>query len=199
MMKAVLQIMVRSLLFVAAMSTDCFASAMGLGSAGIKLPFRSTLIISGAGTLFLALSAGFAEMLCTVIPESLWGTIYSATLIALGVFNLLKNYIGKFFSRSNNPAVLLFDGTSADKDKSKSISPAEAAALAVALSADSLVTGISAGLGNMNIPLLCALSFLAGIASVSLGWRLGRKVVTSLNLDLGWLCGVILIVLAFVG
>lgn len=189
--------MVRSLLFVAAMSTDCFTSAMGLGSAGIKLPFRSTLIISGAGTLFLALSAGFAEMLCTVIPESLWGTIYSATLIALGVFNLLKNYIGKFFSRSS-PAVLLFDGTSADKDNSKSISPAEAAALAVALSADSLVTGISAGLGNMNIPLLCSLSFLAGIASVSLGWRLGRKIVTSLNLDLGWLCGVILIVLAFV-
>lgn len=190
--------MIRTIFFVAAMSMDCFTSAMGLGSAGIKVPFRSTLIISGTGTLFLALSAGFAEMLCTVIPESLWGTIYSATLIALGVFNLLKNYIGKFFSRSS-PATLLFDGTSADKDNSKSISPAEAAALAVALSADSLVTGISAGLGNMNMSLLCALSFLAGIASVSLGWRLGRKIVTSLNLDLGWLCGVILIVLAFVG
>lgn len=191
--------MIKILLLVAAVSTDCFASAMALGSAGIKLPFRSTLIISGAGTLFLGISAGFAEMLCTVIPESLWGTIYSAALITLGVFNLLKNYIGKFFKGKDTPAALCFDGTSADRDNSKSISPAEAVTLAVALSADSLVTGISAGLGNMNLPLLCLLTFLAGIAAVSLGWRLGRKIVTSLNLDLGWLCGVILIVLAFVG
>ena len=190
--------MIKILLLVAAVSTDCFASAIGLGSAGIKLPFRSVLIISGTGTLFLGFSVGFAEMLCTVIPESVCGIIYSAALAALGIFNLLKNYIGKYLARKKRPAPIYFDGTSADRDNSKSISPAEAAVLAVALSADSLITGISAGLGNMNLPLLCLLTFLAGIAAVSIGWRLGRKIITSLNIDLGWLCGAILIILAFV-
>lgn len=194
--------MVKILLLVAAVSTDCFTSAVALGSAGIKLPFRSSLIISGVGTLFLGISVGFAEMLCTVIPESVCGIIYSATLAALGLFNLLKNYIGKFLThkkdKSNNPAALYFDGTAADRDNSKSISPTEAIALAIALSADSLVTGISAGLGDMNVMILCLCAFLAGLAAVSLGWRLGRRLVASFDIDLGWLCGAILILLAFI-
>lgn len=191
--------MIRILLLVAAVSTDCFACAMSLGSAGIRVSFRSTLIISGVGTLFLGLSVGFAEMLCKVVPENLCGMIYSLTLAALGVFNLLKNFIGNFLARKNNRPSLFFDGTCADRDNSKALSPYEAAALSVALSADSLVSGISAGFSDMSLPVLCLMTFFAGITSVSLGWRLGRKIVSSLNINLSWLCGVLLIVLAFAG
>ncbi len=192
--------MVKILLLVAAVSTDCFTAAVGIGSAGIKIPFRSTLIISSVGTLFLCISVGFAEMLSAVVPESICGIISAAALVSLGIFNLLKNYFGKLVSRKNrsSPASLYFNGAAADTDNSKSISPKEAIALSIALSADSLVTGISAGLGKMNLPLLCIGAFLAGIAAVSLGWRLGKKIVSSLNLDLGWLCGAMLIILAFV-
>ena len=188
--------MIKILLLVAAVSTDCFTSSIALGSAGIKVPLRSMLIISGAGTLFLGLSVGFAEMLGTIIPESLCCAIYSATLIALGIFNLLKNYIGKFLKhRCRNTAALYFDGAAADKDNSKSISPAEAVSLSVALSADSLITGISAGLGDMNVAVLCICTFISGIAAVALGCRIGRKLVSSFNIDLSWLCGTILIIL----
>lgn len=191
--------MIKILLLVAAVSTDCFTSSIGIGGAGIKIPFRSALIISGVGTLFLGLSVGFAEMLSAVIPQTLCGVIYSITLIALGIFNLLKNYIGKFLKKKENKAVaIFFDGTAADKDNSKSISTKEAAALAIALSADSLVTGISAGLSDMNVPLLCVCTFIAGIAAVSIGWQLGRKIVSSFRIDLGWLCGAILIILGVI-
>ena len=139
-------------------------------------------------------------MLSAVVPEGVCGAISAATLVALGIFNLLRNYLEKLVKRKNSggPAMLYFDGTAADTDHSKSISPKEAIALSVALSADSLVTGISAGLGKMNLPILCAGAFVAGIIAVSLGWRLGRKIVSSFNLDLGWLCGAMLIILAFV-
>ncbi len=192
-------LMIEIILLVVAVSTDCFTSAIGLGGAGIKLPLRSVLIISGVGTLFLGISVGFAEMLETVIPQQLCEAISSLMLIALGLFNLLKNYIGRFLSKKKGGTIeLYFNGRAADRDNSKSISSGEAVALATALSADSLVTGISAGLGDMNLPLLCVFTFLAGIASVSLGWRLGRKVVASFDIDLGWLCGAMLIILAAV-
>lgn len=191
--------MIKILLLVTAVSIDCFASAISLGSAGIKLPFRSALIISGMGTLFLGVSVGFAEMLGKIIPENLCEVISSAMFIVLGIFNLLKNYIGKLHTpQKGSTAELYFNGTAADRDASKSISAKEAAALSVALSADSLVTGISAGLEDMNIPLLCICTFTAGLAAVSLGWRLGKKIVASFDIDLGWLCGVMLIILAVV-
>lgn len=191
--------MIEIFLLVTAVSTDCFASAISLGSAGIRLPFRSALIISGTGTLFLGISVGFAEMLGTVIPESLCGVISSVMLVVLGIFNLLKNYISMLGAPQKGSTVeLYFDGTAADRDNSKSISTKEAAALSVALSADSLVTGVSAGLGDMNIPLLCVCTFAAGLAAVVIGWKIGKKIVASFNIDLGWLCGVMLIILALV-
>lgn len=138
-------------------------------------------------------------MLDKIIPESLCGVISSVMLIALGLFNLLRNYIGRLLEKKGNNAVeLYFDGTAADRDNSKSISPKEAAALSVALSADSLVTGISAGLGDMNVPILCVCTFAAGLVAVMAGWQLGRKIVASFDIDLGWLCGVMLIILAVV-
>ncbi len=138
-------------------------------------------------------------MLGMVIPENLCGIISSATLVTLGLFNLMRNYIGKLIAKKGNNAVeLYFDGKAADRDNSKSISPKEAVALSVALSADSIVTGISAGLGDMNIPLLCVCTFIMGLAAVTVGWQIGRKIVASFDIDLGWLCGVILIILAIV-
>ena len=93
--------------------------------------------------------------------------------------------------------MLFFDGAAADTDNSKSISPREAVALAAALSADSLVTGVSAGLDDLNVPMLAAVSFAAGLLTISIGWRLGQKIASSQKLKLGRLCGAALIVLAF--
>ena len=94
--------------------------------------------------------------------------------------------------------MMLFDGTAADKDNSKSISAKEAAALSVALSADSAITGVSTGLGEISLPLLLIMTFAAGLVSVTAGQALGRKAASAMDMDLGKLCGLILIVLAFV-
>ncbi len=193
--------MIKILLLITAVCTDCFAAAIGIGSAGIKIPFRSSLIISAVGTAFLCLSVGFAEILRIVIPENICGIISTVLLLSLGFFNLFSNCFKKMVDRKklagSNPAALYFNGAAADMDNSKSISPKEAVVLSIALSADSLVTGISAGLGKMNLPLLCGGALIAGVAAISIGWRLGRKIVSSFNINLGWICGAVLIILAF--
>lgn len=195
--------MLKIILLTAAVCTDGFAAAVGIGAAGIKVPVRSAVIISFTGALFLSCSAAFADLIGQFIPERVCEAVSFVLLMLLGLFNLFQGYFKRLAERlkrggkTSNPAVLFFDGTAADTDGSKSISPREAVALAAALSADSLVTGVSAGLDSLNVPLLAAVSFAAGLLSISLGWRLGRKIASSLNINLGWLCGAALIVLAF--
>lgn len=62
----------------------------------------------------------------------------------------------------------------ADCDHSRSISPGEAALLGLALSADSVFTGIGAGLGGLSPVILCPLSLISGLAACGLGIFLGR-------------------------
>lgn len=194
--------MLKILLLTAAVCTDGFAAAVGIGAAGIKIPVQSSVIISFTGVLFLSCSAAFADLIGRFVPEKVCGAVSFALLILLGLFNLFQGYFKRFAERlkrggkSPNPAVLFFDGAAADADNSKSISPREAVALAAALSADSLITGVSAGLNDLNVPMLAAVSFAAGLLSISVGWRLGRK-IASLKINLGWLCGAALIILAF--
>ena len=199
--------MLKILLLTAAVCTDGFASAVGIGAAGIKIPAQSSVIISFTGALFLSCSAAFADLIGKFIPERVCGVVSFVLLMLLGLFNLFQGYFKGLAERigarsgkdgkAQNPAVLFFDGAAADADNSKSISPREAVVLAAALSADSLVTGVSAGLGDLNVPLLAVFSFAAGLLSISLGWRLGRKIASSLKISLGRLCGAALIILAF--
>lgn len=195
--------MLKNILLIGALCIDGFAAAVGIGSAGIKIPFRSAVIISLIGTLFLSCSVAFAGVISLVLPLGSCRVISFLLLISLGIFNLFQNYFKALFSRrkrdtaKNDPVRLFFDGAAADTDNSKSISCREALALSVALSADSLVTGISAGLGEIDLPVLAAGVFAAGLLSVLIGWRIGRKLASALNINLGWLCGAVLIILAF--
>lgn len=180
---------------------DGFSAAVGIGSAGIKIPLRSAVMISFTGTLFLSVSVALAGAARIAVPEAVCSAVSFILLIALGIFNLFRNFFRKILSGTEksreNPAMLLFDGTAADKDDSKSISVREAVALSIALSADSAVTGISAGLGNISLPILSAMTFAVGLASILIGWKLGSAAAKAFDADLGWLCGVVLIVLAF--
>ncbi len=193
--------MLRSLLLVAAVSVDGFAAAVGIGSAGIRIPFRSAAVISFTGTLFLGLSVGLAGAARLAVPETVCSVLSFALLMALGMFYLLRNIIKDVISgrhgKPEDPVMILFDGKAADMDNSKSISVREAAALSAALSADSAATGISAGLADTDLPLILAMTFAAGIASVLIGHRIGKTVSSAANADLSWLCGAVLIVLAF--
>ena len=192
--------MVRSLLLVIAVCIDSFAAAVGIGSARIKIPIRSALVVSLVGSLFLSLSAAFAGVLRLVVSEKACTWLSFFLLMGLGVFNLFQNFFKNIISRGTkkgNPAMMFFDGASADTDGSKSISVKEALVLSAALSADSVVTGIGAGLDIINLPALSIFAFGLGFISIAGGEAIGRKIVSALDLNLGWLCGSILIILAF--
>ena len=194
--------MIKALLLVIAVCTDCFAASLGIGSAGIRIPIRSAVIISLVGTVSLSVSVAFAGTLKFIVPDSLCSLISFILLLGLGLFNLFQNFWKDIICRRKkrgDPVRMFFDGASADTDDSKSISAKEALVLSAALSADSVVTGISAGLGTISLPLLSAMTFVIGLISVTCGEKLGRKIVSTVGINLGWLCGAVLIVLAITG
>ena len=195
--------MLRSLLLVTAVSLDGFAAALGMGSAGIKIPFRSAVVISFTGTLFLAVSSAAAGGARYVIPQGVCAAVSFILLTALGIFNIFKDRFRELLlkkdPKGDDPAMLIFDGTAADKDHSKSISVKEAVVLSAALSADSAVTGIGVGLGEISLPIIAAMTFAAGLISVAAGQKLGRMAASAKDHDLGKLCGILLIILAIAG
>lgn len=195
--------MIRYFLLTIAVCTDSFAASAGIGAAGIRVPFRSAAVISLVGTFFLTASSAASEVIKLFINDELFGVLSFGLLFGLGIFNLFQNFFKDIvlksprFGKKTSPAKLFFDGTAADADNSKSISVKEAFVLSAALSADSVVTGISSGALDLNLPLLSAVCFLTGIPAVLMGVLLGKKLHSALKINLGWLSGAVLIVLAF--
>lgn len=195
------ELMTKILILIVAVCIDCFAAAIGLGSAGIKIPVKSALIISSVGTLFLILSVSFADVISCFIPLEICRIISFVLLIALGLFNIFQNTLKRAVnnkkSKNTNPVTVFCDETAADVDNSKTISPKEALPLAIALSADSIITGISAGFASYNLILLTVMTLFIGLISIIYGCKLGEKIISTRKINLGWICGVMLIVLAF--
>ena len=191
--------MAEIILLITAVSVDGFVSAISISSAGIKIPFRSAAVISLIGTLFLGTAVFFSDMIAEYIPQNICRGISSLLLAILGIFNLMHGIIsGKSHAENCPEAVkLYFDGTKADKDLSKSISCTEAVFLAAALSADSLVTGLGAGLDGISFIPLILWSVVVGVISICGGAYIGRHVVFTGRINLQWIGGILLIMLAF--
>ncbi len=196
--------MLKLILLIISVSADGFAVSLGLGSAGIKIPIKSTFVISFIGTLFLWISVIAGGAIGNFIDEEICKAISTVMLFSLGVFNLLSVYFGRISERKSavkkkkaTPVTMFFDGKTADTDNSKDISLKEATVLSVALSADSIITGISVGAMGIDIAPMIILTFLVGITTVQLGSYIGKKFKSSKNLCVNYLCGAILIALAF--
>ena len=191
--------MLEIILLITAVSVDGFVSAIGISSAGIKIPWCSAIVISLTGTLFLGTAVFFSDYIAEFIPEQICSGISTAILVMLGILNLFHGSISRKSNEKSCPKAvkMYFDGTQADKDLSKSISCAEAVILAAALSADSLVTGMGAGLDGMDIIPLLLFSAVSGVISICSGTYIGRHIIFTGKLNLQWIGGILLILLAF--
>ena len=128
----------------------------------------------------------------------------------LGIYRLFeyifKSYISKC-SRSDSPLTFkIFDFNfvlqvyaneiKADFDNSKSLNIKESFYLVLALSLDSIAVGIGSSIRNINYIQVLILCFIMGVSLVSLGVFMGKKFAQKLHLELSWLSGVLLILLA---
>lgn len=200
-----------ALLLVLAISTDAFAAALAYGTRKIHIPVLSAVTISGICSGILLLSLLLGGIIRPALPDGLTAGLGFAILFLLGFVKLfdssIKAYIRRHqklnkrirFSFCSLKFILTVyaDPSEADQDASRVLSPLEAASLAVALSLDGLAAGVGAGFSSFSWLGMLLLSFGISLAAVGGGYVIGRHLAEKSQVDLSWLGGLLLILLAF--
>ncbi len=176
--------MVRACLLAAAVCMDTCFAAISCTLSGIHIPKRSALIVSLVGTLFLWISLAASGVLAEILPAGLFRWGGGLLLCGMGLWQLLKDLLHKHLERSGSMQLewkgvglvvqICLDGTKADRDGSKTLSAAEAVPLAAALSLDSLVSGLGAGIPCAYWCVCLILTCLLGFGMTMLGSRLAQ-------------------------
>ena len=187
-METLLRSLFETGLLVIALSVDSFVASFSYGANHIRMPFRSVACISGicSGSLGLSLLAGLG--IVKIFDSSLKALIrrhrdlHRQWQFSAFHFRVILNIYA-------NPE-------QADQDRSGALSVGEATALAVALSLDSLTVGVGAGLDQTPVFAAVLLSFVLGLAAILLGRWLGDKLMRGLQIEVSWISGLMLLVLA---
>ena len=194
-----------------ALSLDAFAASFAYGSKKIKVPGQSVLVISLICSGMTGVSIFAGALLGQYIPSRLTSGISFVILFLLGMAKLLdsltKSIIRKYNNLSKEIRFSLFNfkfilnlyanPEDADIDGSNVLSTAEAASLAIALSLDGITVGLGAAIGNVNGLAVFICSFVTNALAILLGGSAGNRFAQKRQLDLSWLSGTILLLLAF--
>ncbi|MBU5484681.1 sporulation membrane protein YtaF [Clostridium sp. MSJ-11] len=202
--------MLESILLVSALSLDAFVASIAYGTNKIKIPFSSVAIINIVCSCILGVSLFFGSLVKKFVPGSITSTVSFIILLLLGIYYLFESIIKTYLQKSSTSTRKLklkfsdiqfiidiyVDETKADSNNSKDLSAREALYLAVALSLDSLAVGFGSSLGSINYIQVILLSLISGMIAVLSGLFLGKKFVEKSKVNLSWLSGVLLIILA---
>lgn len=200
-----------TILLVLVVSLDSFVASIAYGTKGIKIPISSIWIINIISSLFLGISIFFGFLIQKIIPDNITSVLSFVLLFILGIYflfeSLAKSYLSskRYFNKKlklnlfNIGFVInvYIDEFKADLDKSKRLDSKEAIYLGTALALDSLAIGFGNSFGNINYFYAIVFSSIIGVIGVFSGLFLGEKILSKSNINLSWLSGFILILLAF--
>lgn len=199
------------IMLVTALCLDSFAASFVYGAERVRIPAASVAVLSGLSTAVLILSLLLGSGVGHAIPQRLTDLFCFLILFLIGFVKLfdgaLKSLIRRFplpekrlkFSVSQLHFILTVyaDPAAANEEDISVLSPSEAFFLGLSLSLDSAAAGFGAGMTAFSLPLTVFLSLSLNTASILLGSGLGKRLAGRSSLDLSWLCGLLIIALAF--
>lgn len=204
-------ILFESLILVTALSIDAFVACLAYGTNKIRIPLLSAAVLDGisSGILFLFLLAG--SIIGPLLPEPVVKLFCFAVLFGLGIVKLFDSSLKALIRKNGQTTPQLSfsflkfrfiltvyaDPNKADTDASSSLSPREAVSLGTALSLDSAAVGFGAGILPLHAGWTALFSLTVGACAIFSGCFLGNQVAKRSSLNLSWLSGLLLILLAF--
>lgn len=197
---------------VVASSTDCLTTGLSYGCNNIILPIFSQLIITLTCTLTIVLCIILTNNITIhLISPRIARVIGAIILIILGLYKLSYQIIRTtaYRKRLNNQLKSSLLGIDlivnicnqpkiADIDNNKNISPVESILVATALSIDGIAIGVGTGLAGVSlvfVALLGGLMLIGTYCSLKLGMYIGANLARKFNKNLGWLSGVLLMLI----
>lgn len=160
------------LLLAAALSIDALNIGIICGFEGIRIPWRSRLLMMAVTTASTALAVMAGYFLQGILPPIVGQIVSTVMLSVLGVYmsmGAVRKLMGRSRQAKRNAdgsllretVAVIGQPTHCDADDSKRIELREAAAIGFALSGDSVACGLSASVGMgvtaVLIPLLCGI------------------------------------------
>lgn len=200
--------MLKELFIALTVNLDVFLAAVSYCSSGIRIPKRSAAVVCVFGSAVIGAAMLLSDLLTAHISAKMCSKASVFIIGFIGISVIFRSITRKLMSRVADRDLILksgsfslvirlyLDDTAADTDNSKSLSVREAFALAAASSLDCAATGIGCGLSDSAPLMTSLLTLLTGAAAIILGSLTGKK-ISSLNRDLSWVGGVMLIILAF--
>lgn len=172
------------LVLVTAISVDAFGAGFVYGVSRVRMPLLSVGIVSAASGLMLLLSMGAGRILGRGLPADFTAEAGFIILFVLGVVKLFDRSGGK-------------EAKEANRDGDHVLSAGEALVLGVSLSLDSIAAGIGVGVDDFRMILAVPTAFVINFLMMRLGGRAGKALAGRIHADVGWISGVLLILLAF--
>lgn len=197
-------------LLITALSLDAFAASFVYGTDNVKIPAVSVAVISGLSTGILLFFLLLGKWFGALIPPDVTTVLSFLLLFLLGLVKLFDSTLKSLIRRSKSSSKKLCfsisdvnfiltvyaDPATANREDIAILSPFEALSLGIALSLDSAAAGFGAGMMVLHLPATILLSLILNTAAVLLGSSFGRVIVKRSNLELSWLSGLLLILLA---
>ncbi|MGL4346290.1 MAG: manganese efflux pump [Cellulosilyticaceae bacterium] len=199
------------ILLVFSLSIDAFVVSLAYGANKTKLSRLSKMIITFISSAVLIGSILIGNVIQAFIPHRVTVGICVFLLSFLGITRILEYIIKTDLTRRpdrtrklewsilnvqfNLQTTLPTPDPTAPQESGLSIK--EACYLGLALSLDSIAVGIGIGLMSVSIIEILICSILMNLMMLTLGNLLGNHFAKKFSLNLGWLSGIILILLAF--
>ncbi len=205
--------MIELTVLAAALSVDAFAAGFVYGAGRVRIPAASALMVAAisSGMLLAALGLGSiagglaAEKWADLAGFLLLSALAAAKLFDSSLKSLIRRRgkIQKKMDREWKVSALnlhLILSVYADVEKANPddsiLTPAEALPLGAALSLDSGLAGIGAGMYGIPLAAAALFSMAANMAAIAAGSGLGRLASGRGNLNLSWVSSLLLLGLA---
>ena len=175
---------VSAVIFVLVISIDLFACAFAYGTAGVKVSFGKILLINAIGKLIVGSGLFIGYFVGGFMPEGVGIWVGFAVLLSVGVIKLIQWLVTR---------------GKANKAIARNITWGEAAALGIVLALDGLAAGIGTTMTLLSLLFIFsvfAISVLSDQFVFMASQRLGKSLTKKANLDLGWLSGVVLMIVS---
>ena len=198
------------LLFLAAISVDSLTAGLTYGTQRVRIRYSAYLILAVIPALFITLSNRLGSCLYDLLPEASLPFLSFALLMLLALSKLVESLFrllahrypsltrnwGLKIKQINIIFTIYLSPEDANQEDLQTLSAKEALLLSLALSLDSVLAGMAFTTGPLPWIPLFFLAALFNLILFTAGYACGHLISSVLHVDLSWLSGLFLLLLA---
>lgn len=199
------------LLFLIAVSLDSLTAGFSYGTGRVHIKALSLLLLACVPALFITAAGSLGEIVGFLLPPGVLPFLSFFMLAAIGIAKLLESLIrviakrhpslmgnwGCQIKQINIIFTVYLSPEEANRTDLQVLSAKEALLLSLALSLDSVLVGMAFPTADISRLALFLSATLFNLLLFIAGCFLGRILSRALRIDLSWLSGLCLLLLAF--